>query len=262
MILERPFEVLDWSAAELADAAKTSTATVIRACHRLGFPGLPQLRIRLARDLGWSDPSRNGQPTEPGRIATELFESAAQTFASLAGRVDGPALERAVDVLAAARRVLIVCSGPTQALCVDVQASLNLFGRHTEFPADAIAQQIAASNLSGDDACIAISTSGTNGLTVRAAEIAGDSGATVVGVTCFAHSRLASLAGVPIVLGMHRVAAMADTAPVTTAALLLLLRALTTAVARRISSEREYQAHLQTLGRTTLLPRPGPSPRG
>jgi DNA-binding MurR/RpiR family transcriptional regulator len=152
-----------------------------------------------------------------------------------------------------------VSSGPTQALCVDVNGALNLGGRHTEFPVDAIAQQIAASNLGADDVCVAISTSGTNGLTIRAAETAGEAGATVVGVTCFAHSHLARLADIAVVLGMHRVAGMADTAPVTGAALMLLLRALTTAVARRLDAAPEYQAHLHMLSQNLYRPS---SPRG
>src|SRR5690606_30743482 len=49
VIMERPDDVVDWSAAELAAAAGTSTAPVIRACQSLGFRGFQHLRLELAR---------------------------------------------------------------------------------------------------------------------------------------------------------------------------------------------------------------------
>ncbi len=51
VIMDRPDDVVDWSAAELAAAAGTSTATVIRACQSLGFRGFQHLRLELARSV-------------------------------------------------------------------------------------------------------------------------------------------------------------------------------------------------------------------
>lgn len=249
VILERPFDVLYWSAAEMAEASETSTATVVRACHRLGFAGLPDLRMRMARDIGWSRaPSPDSPPpTEPQRIAQGLFRRAGEAIGEMAGLLDGPALEQAVEAIVGARRVLIAAVGPTQVLAYDLAYSLNMVGRPAELPADMSLQQIAARGLEVGDLLISISLSGTNPHTLRIAELARGRGAEVLLISCFTSSRISELATVTLVTGNHNVVGLDSDGPINSAAVLLLLRSLAAAVEVRSGSLGGYRGSLQAL---------------
>lgn len=249
VILERPFDVLYWSAAEMADASETSTATVVRACHRLGFAGLPDLRMRMARDIGWTRaPSPHSPPaTEPQLIAQSLFRRAGDAIGGMAELLDGAALEQAVEAIVDARRVLIAAVGPTQVLAYDLAYSLNMVGRPAELPADMSLQQIAARGLRAGDLLISVSLSGTNPETLRIAELAHAGGAGVLLVSCFASSRISELATVTLVTGNHNVIGLDSDGPINSAAVLLLLRSLAAAVEVRLGAPGGYRGSLQAL---------------
>jgi RpiR family transcriptional regulator, carbohydrate utilization regulator len=249
VILGRPFDVLYWSAADLAAASETSTATVVRACHRLGFGGLPDLRMRMARDIGWArEPAHDmAPPTEPQRIAQGLFRRTAEALGAMAEVVDGVALKEAVEVVIAARRLLIAAVGPTQVLAYDLAYSLNMVGRPAELPADMSLQQLAARSLESGDVLFAVSLSGTNPQTLRIVEVAREAGASVVLVSCFASSRISELATVTLVTGNHNVVGLDSDGPVNSVAVLLLLRSLAAAVEVRLGAPGGYRGSLHTL---------------
>lgn len=247
VILERPFEVLYWSAMDMADASDTSTATVVRACHRLGFGGLPDLRMRLARDIGWAQaPSPQAPPTEPQRNAADLFRRTAEGLGTMAEAFDGTALEDAVDAMLTANRLLVAAVGPTQVLAYDFAYSLNMVGRAAELPTDAGLLQLAARGLRPGDVLLSISLSGTNPQTLRIAELAHAAGATVILVTCFASSRISELATVTLVTGNHNVIGLESDGPINFVAVLLLLRSLAATVETRLGAPG-YRGGLQTL---------------
>lgn len=255
-VLESPFDVLTWSAAELAAASDTSTATVVRACHRLGFEGLPDLRIRLARDIGWErSPAGETPPTEPQKIAQRLFRRAGEALTSASELIDGAALEAAVDHLVRAGRVLVAGVGPTQVLAYDLAYALNLAGRPAEYPADMGLQQLAARRLRPGDLCVAISLSGMNPSTGRIAELARRSGAAVVLISCFASSRISEEAAVTLVVGNHNVIGLDSDGPINSISVLLLLRALARAVEVRLGGD-EYRAGLHALAEGMGLDNP------
>ncbi len=77
---------------------------------------------------------------------------------------------------------------------------LTAVGRPAEVIADAIAQQIAARQLSTADVCIVVSGSGANAASVRAAEAARSAGARVLALTSFASSPLADRADRSLVI--------------------------------------------------------------
>ena len=60
VILDRPGAVTEWSTAELATEAGTSTATVVRACQNLGFRGFQHLRLEVARAAPTEIPAAGG----------------------------------------------------------------------------------------------------------------------------------------------------------------------------------------------------------
>jgi DNA-binding MurR/RpiR family transcriptional regulator len=228
LILERPLDFIDWSAAEVAKQSGTSGATVVRTCRRLGFEGIKDLRLTLARDLG----PRLGQSTKAqGRTSElrELFERAAQSIGQMVTKENEGAFRRAVGCLHAANRVLVVSAGPTRILAEDFAFHLRLAGRQADYWSDAMVEVVVASQLTRKDVCVAVSSSGVNSLTVDAAQAARDSGAKVIAVTGFAYSHLADIATITLVASTFDYSTTSQFA-INSAGLLLMLRALVIAM--------------------------------
>ncbi|MFD2757376.1 MurR/RpiR family transcriptional regulator [Gulosibacter faecalis] len=198
VVLERPNEVVGWSTAELALAAETSAATVIRACQRLGFRGFQHLRLEIARATALAPQAEPGAaPDAP----VDAFDESIDAIRLAKATVDPEQLERAASALGRARRIVLVGSGFSGPPLQDFAMRLSTLGRTVEAPVDALAQQFAAHSLGPDDACFVLSYSGANQQSVRAATAARERGATLVLVTSFLRSPLARLADIAVATG-------------------------------------------------------------
>ncbi len=235
-ILEQPYEALTWSAQELGEHAATSSATAVRACHRLGFDGLPELRIALARELGWSRLSNAADLDAPEVSLESMLLTTAKALTTFGERFDRVSFGRAVEAIAAARRLVFVCAGPTQIVCHDAVFDLLTIGRPAEFSADPIIQYLAASKLGPRDVCFAVGVSGANELTIKAANAASAAQATVIALTGFARSELGELADITLTVSSQDM-------PVETHALacivtmLVVVRALVSGVRERTDAD-------------------------
>ncbi|MFC0454221.1 MurR/RpiR family transcriptional regulator [Rhodococcus jostii] len=200
----RPSEVAWWSAADVAENAGTSTATVIRACQNLGFKGFQHLRMLLLRDLGAADTGPSGElPAEKSGsgLVRAVFAELATDLAGALAPLDEDAFERAVSALATAERVVVVGNGGSGPSAAAVAVRFILNGRHAEAPTDAVIQQLTAGRLTSRDVCLAVSDSGLNTVTLRPVEAARAAGATVIGVTSYARSTLVEKSDIGLVIG-------------------------------------------------------------
>lgn len=195
VIMERPDDVVDWSAAELASAAGTSTATVIRACQSLGFRGFQHLRLELAR----SAPLVPRDQKDAAGPST--FDDAVDALRLAQESVDPERIEAAIDALRRARRVVLVGNGFSGPPLQDLAMRLSGLGRPVEAPIDALAQQFAVHSLTSDDLCLALSYSGANVQTLRACTAASERGATVALITSYTRSPLGRAADIVIATG-------------------------------------------------------------
>jgi DNA-binding MurR/RpiR family transcriptional regulator len=137
------------SAAEIAERLGTSDATVVRAVKALGYSGIPELKrelisalraratpaVRLGRSLDDIGEDPLGHMLE---LEIELLENARS--------IDRADFARAVDVVAAADRVLAYGLGPNGPLADYLALRLRRFGRP--------AQAITASGLRLADALL------------------------------------------------------------------------------------------------------------
>lgn len=193
VVLARPGDVVEWSTAELAHAAGTSAATVIRACQRMGYRGFQHLRLELAR-LG-------AGPADDAPAAKDLFDAAVAALRLAQSAVDTQALATAATMLGAASRLLLVGGGFSGPPLQDLAMRLATIGVAAQAPIDPLAQQFCAHALSEGDVVLALSYSGANSQTVRACAAAQARGARVVAVTSYLSSPLARLADVAIATG-------------------------------------------------------------
>lgn len=204
MCLTRPREVAWWSAADLAEHASTSTATVVRACQNLGFSGFQHLRMLLLRDFGAaadSDGAPQAAPDTGMGLMQTVFDEVARDLGTALAPLDKQAFEAAVTAIAQARRVLVVGNGGSAASAAAVAVRFVTNGRPAEAPVDAVMQQLTARHLSEEDVCLAISESGVNALTLEPVAAARSAGATVVGVTGHGRSTLVEQSDLALVVG-------------------------------------------------------------
>ncbi|WP_434172732.1 MurR/RpiR family transcriptional regulator [Clavibacter michiganensis] len=206
LILDDTEGVVEITAQELADRVGVARSTVVRSCQSLGYRGYPQLRVALTRELARSSVRASTAagddahgPSALGRIRSDL-DALAVALPRVASVLTEAEVEDAVTRVVGARRLVIVASGLSSPLALDLSMRLTAVGRPAEHVADPIGQQIAVSRLAADDAVLVISGSGANELSLRAARSARASGAGIVVVTSFATSPIGALADVALVV--------------------------------------------------------------
>lgn len=272
LLLAHAEAAVEWTAQELAERAGVGRTTVMRACQTLGYRGYPQLRVALAAELGASqsglgtlqpvgahsgrvhagggdaggvdaDSSDVGSGSALGEIAADLAESAA-ALASSAGMLDEGAVDRAIATVAGAGRVLVVANGLSSVVASALSMRLTAQGRHAEFIADSLAQQIAARNLAEGDACIVVSGSGANDASLSAAAAAATAGATVIAITSFAASALTEAAALSLVIAPAGVTFRSELEHASRVSLMLFAEVFVRAVGRATGDPaRDARAH-------------------
>ncbi|WP_105566174.1 MurR/RpiR family transcriptional regulator [Microbacterium halophytorum] len=194
VIVERPDDVVGWSTAELAAAAETSTATVIRACQSVGFRGFQHLRLELARSAPMA-------PRDEADAVPNTFDDAIEAVRLAQECVDPDQIDSVAGAIDAAGRVVLVSNGFSGPPLQDFAMRLSTLGRCVEAPVDALAQQFAAHTLGHGDLCLALSYSGANVQTLRACQAAADRGATVAVITSYSRSPIGRLAALVVATG-------------------------------------------------------------
>ncbi|MEV8339626.1 MurR/RpiR family transcriptional regulator [Leucobacter sp. NPDC077196] len=197
VILDRPADVPQWSTQELATAAGTSTATVIRACQRLGFRGFQHLRLELAREL----PAPSSDEHAPGDSIDRMFESARAALRVGQRSIDRTALTDAAALLARASRVVCAANGFSAPPLQDAAMRLTTVGRPVEAPLDILAQQFAAHSLNEGDVCLALSHSGANAHTLATVRAARKRGARIITLCSYERAPLVELSDVALSTG-------------------------------------------------------------
>lgn len=194
VIIANPDDVVGWSTAELAQAADTSTATVIRACQSLGFRGFQHLRLEVARAAPLA-------PQERDNSADTSFDAAVDAIRLAQESVDPRQIERAAQALRQADRIVLVGSGFSGPPLQDFAMRLSTLGSSVEAPIDPLGQQFAVRSLAPGDVCLALSYSGANSQTLRACAAAAERGVTIVLITSYARSPIGRRADIIVTTG-------------------------------------------------------------
>jgi len=182
---------IESTAQDLADAVGVGRATVVRTAQTLGYDGFPQLRVAAAQELSHAPAVGSSDDTLVGSLRAAADRFAARIGDSIAALTE-ESLRDAITALDEAGRVLIVSNGLSSPLGLDLQMRLTAAGRPAEVLQDALAQRIAARQLSAQDVCVVVSGSGANETSLAVARAAREAGARVLAITSFARSALVS----------------------------------------------------------------------
>jgi DNA-binding MurR/RpiR family transcriptional regulator len=245
LILDEPDAVVYRSVSEVAEAASTSTATVVRCAQKLGFRGFHDLKLALAQERATFEDGAHAEHAADPRVEelVQVAVAGAQTVRDAAALVDPAAFDAAVSALAEAQGVLFVGVGTSAPLTQDAAYRFSAIGLRAQVAADVHVQHLLARQLEAGEVCVAVSHTGSTRETLEAVGAAKESGATTIAITSFSRSPLSELVDHVIVAGTREVSFRLE-AMASRLAHLALLDALLVAVAGR--DETRAKAALDT----------------
>jgi len=192
-------QVPEMSITELAERCRTSEATVVRVCKRLGLRGYQELRIRLSAELATEQPQIAGEVRRGDGLEQACEKVFAATGAALQETLrvlNRSALARVVERVARARRVDLYGVGASGVVAVDAALKLLRIGVQAQAFTDPHLQATSAALLGHRDVAVGISHSGSTKDTVEALRVARGSGAFTVAVTQVGASPITRVADV------------------------------------------------------------------
>ncbi|HET8680318.1 MAG TPA: MurR/RpiR family transcriptional regulator [Micromonosporaceae bacterium] len=202
LVMSNPGEAARRTITDLATAAHTSEATVIRFCRSVGMDGYPQLRIRLAaeaaRRVEPPDARVVGGDIPPGAdmaqiIATISFNDS-RAVEETAEQLDPAVCDQVVEAIVAASRLDVYGAGASGFVASDFQQKLHRIGRTAFYWTDVHTALASAALLGRGDVAFGISHSGTTSDVLEILEVARAGGATTVALTNFPRSPITEVA--------------------------------------------------------------------
>ncbi|VED59258.1 MurR/RpiR family transcriptional regulator [Staphylococcus simulans] len=195
-LIEAPEAVLEMSAQALGKETQTSSATVIRCVHKLGFKGLVDLKLAISSYLPNHQASvyQEMEQDEPANeIKSKLFNRAAYTLKTTETLLDDQTLETIAEKLRQCKKLVVFGVGASHIVAEDIFQKFTRAGMNVVHSSDAhiIATTLAGNNNEGT-LMIGISNSGQNRETLKLAQVARHYHVPVIGMTSRKDSELAN----------------------------------------------------------------------
>ena len=185
-ILSNPQAALSATVAETARQAKVSEPTVMRFCAALGFDGFQDFKLRLAHSVALGMPATQSvleAADTPQTLADKVFDYTMTSLDWARSQLDHRAVGKAIDLLAAAKRIEFFGFGASWIVAADAQQKFPLFGAPCLVHTDSHQQFIAASMMQPGDVAVAISNTGRTSAVLDVIRAAREMGATVIGIS-------------------------------------------------------------------------------
>jgi len=200
-IMQQPQKIIHLSMAQVAQACGVSDTTVLRFCRNTGFQGYTDLKLSIARDVV--------SPTQiihddiavgdgPAVVARKVFMSNIQALYDTLEVLDEAALVKAINLLTAARRILIVGVGTSGPIVHSMYNMLMRLGLNCKAETDSYLQLMEVALLGSGDVVVAISQSGSSIDSVLTLKQAKENGAATICITGNAQSSITDHADVTL----------------------------------------------------------------
>ncbi|MEO6279326.1 glucokinase [Roseateles sp.] len=202
LVLAQPRSVLNDPIAEIARAAGVSQPTVIRFCRSLGCEGLSDFKLRLASGLTGTVPVTHTQVNTNDsmlELGAKVLGNTASAILQVRSHLNRDAIDRATEMLLAARRIEFFALGHYGVVAQDAQFKFLRFGMPCGAYTDPRLQLLAADVLREGDVAVVISSGGRLPELLQVVEKAQERGAKVVAITA-SQSPLAKKADVALIV--------------------------------------------------------------
>lgn len=196
-VLGHAEDVIFLSVTELAQQAEVSEATVVRLFQEVQYRGYQDFKIKLSRELTPGGRQLDHDIDEgdtPVEVLRALVNQTVETLRSTVQVVDEEALSQAVDILCQANRIEFIGMGGSGWVAGDAYHKFLRLGIPVNAVSDGHDAAQVCSVMSPGDVAVVVSHSGTTKDALEAAQLARDSGATVLAITRYGRSPLARVA--------------------------------------------------------------------
>lgn len=192
-MLEHPTCVTSSTASSLATETKTSPATVVRFCRKLGFAGLADMKMSMVHN--YAD-SRNvimdlKREDSAPQIKRKVINFTKMVINHLTETLDDASLDKAAQMIISARQVIIVGEGGSGTIC---RAAYDVFLKLAipcHYISDPFFQTMEIGQMEQSDVLLVIANSGRPINMIQNAEYAKECGIQTIGIVGPANSPLA-----------------------------------------------------------------------
>ncbi len=191
------------SSVELAKVVGVSQSSVVKFSQKLGYKGFPAFKLAVIDALNdeTSEPKLHGKITlndSLEQIAEKLLSSKLAVLTETKNLNEAVAVEKAVELLKSAKRILICGLGGSALVAKDFSYKLQKLGMPAIAEPDGHAQLAYVATFSKVDLVIAISESGMTREIAEVVKQAKKNDSSVISVTKFGSSPVADSADVKL----------------------------------------------------------------
>ena len=168
-ILHYPERFSRMNTKQLAEASFTSAATIIRFCHKFGYPGLQEFKndffstVQDALTFDLPDgnyPFTKSSSTED--VVRNILMLEEGTLRQLGAMLDLEMLEKAVGLMLSAGTIDLCAAGTGQYLLAEFQFRLNKIGFRVNSAFDSVSMSYAANQMDSTHCLVLLSYFGMN----------------------------------------------------------------------------------------------------
>lgn len=185
-MIDNQEEIIYSSISNVADSAKTSEATMVRICKKLGYQGFQDLKISLARQLIDKDETIHEELKAEDKIETVIdktFNGIIKTLTMTKDGLDCNSIENTMGAISNCSKLVVIGSGNSRAIAYDAQHKFMRIGIDVSAYSDSHLQMIAVSSLKPGDVLLAISHSGSSKDIVEAMHVAKSRNVLIISIT-------------------------------------------------------------------------------
>lgn len=202
-ILDQPQVVLEMTAQQLARAADSSSAAVIRLCKRLKVYGFPQLKIELSADLSGGELNRKIQPEvreneEISSIKERLLLNTQHSLAETVNELDDSQISQLSQLIARSKRLLVLGIAASNLVAQDIAQKWGNVGTIV-FAFNNVNDLLPIiANAGAEDILWVVDNSGETPEVVQAAQIAKERKVPIITMTKRGSSTISELGDIEI----------------------------------------------------------------
>jgi RpiR family carbohydrate utilization transcriptional regulator len=182
-VLDNPQLTISENITALARTAQVSEPTVVRFCRAVGCDGWHEFKLKLAQGLALAPSGRDETPLQDDLaedLVSKICGRSVNTLLDLRNTLDPQAVQRALDILAAAAKIEFYGQGSSGLVAADAQHKFFRSGVPTVAYSDPHIHAISAALLEAGDAVVAISQRGGSTALLHSVQLARRAGADVI----------------------------------------------------------------------------------
>lgn len=195
--------VLDYSIDDLAKASKTSKATVVRFCHHIGYRGLKDLKVSIAKTQShhkFEAPRNLNIERGDGIdvIKQKIMYGSIQALQDTMDLLNENDIRKAIDILHESRYIEILGVGGSATVARLALHNFRKLGKRVTLYTDPDRDFYMTSQYTKGDVIFAVSISGETESIIKAVSYAKSNGAYIISLTGVDKSTLKNLSDISL----------------------------------------------------------------